>query len=41
MALWAAGTITPRLDSTYPFDRVADADGDLSHGNTGKIILVP
>jgi len=42
MALWAAGSITPRVDRTYPFERAADAHRRiLSHGNTGKIILVP
>jgi NADPH:quinone reductase-like Zn-dependent oxidoreductase len=42
LALWAAGSITPRIDSTYPFDRAADAHRRiLTHGNTGKIILVP
>jgi NADPH:quinone reductase-like Zn-dependent oxidoreductase len=42
LALWAAGTITPRIDGTYPFDRAAEAHRRiLSHGNTGKIILTP
>jgi NADPH:quinone reductase-like Zn-dependent oxidoreductase len=42
LALWAAGTITPRIDATYPFDQAADAHRRiLSHGNTGKIILIP
>jgi NADPH:quinone reductase-like Zn-dependent oxidoreductase len=42
LALWATGTITPRIDGAYPFDRAADAHRRiLSHGNTGKIILTP
>jgi len=42
LALWAAGTITPRIDGTYPFDKAAEAHRRiLSHGNTGKIILIP
>jgi synaptic vesicle membrane protein VAT-1 len=42
LALWAAGTITPRIDATYPFAKAADAHRRiLSHGNTGKIILTP
>jgi NADPH:quinone reductase-like Zn-dependent oxidoreductase len=41
-ALWAAGTITPRIDMTYPFAHAADAHRRiLAHGNTGKIILTP
>jgi NADPH:quinone reductase-like Zn-dependent oxidoreductase len=42
LALWAAGTITPRIDATYPFTQAAEAHRRiLSHGNTGKIILTP
>jgi len=42
LALWAAGTITPRIDGTYPFAKAADAQRRiLAHGNTGKIILTP
>ena len=42
LALWAAGTITPRIDATYPFAQAADAHRRiLSHGNTGKVILTP
>lgn len=42
LALWAAGTITPRIDTTVPFDKAADAHRRiLSHGNTGKIVLIP
>jgi len=42
LALWAAGTITPRIDGTYPFDKAAEAHRRiLSHGNTGKIIFIP
>jgi synaptic vesicle membrane protein VAT-1 len=42
LALWAAGTITPRIDATYPFAKAADAQRRiLAHGNTGKIVLTP
>jgi len=42
LALWHAGTITPRIDASYPFAKAADAHRRiLSHGNTGKIILTP
>jgi synaptic vesicle membrane protein VAT-1 len=42
LALWAAGTITPRIDLTFTFDKAAEAHRRiLSHGNTGKIVLVP
>jgi NADPH:quinone reductase-like Zn-dependent oxidoreductase len=42
LALWAAGAVTPRLDRTFPLAQAADAHRRiLSHGNTGKIILVP
>jgi NADPH:quinone reductase-like Zn-dependent oxidoreductase len=42
LALWAAGTINPRIDGTYPFTKAADAHRRiLSHGNTGKIVLIP
>lgn len=42
LALWADGTITPRIDATYPFTKAADAHRRiLSHGNTGKIVLTP
>ena len=42
LALWAAGTISPRIDATYPFARAAEAHRRiLSHGNTGKIVLTP
>jgi synaptic vesicle membrane protein VAT-1 len=42
LALWAAGTVTPRIDATYPFAKAADAHRRiLSHGNTGKIVLTP
>ena len=42
LALWAAGTITPRIDGTFPFDQAAEAHRRiLAHGNTGKIILIP
>jgi NADPH2:quinone reductase len=42
LALWAAGTIKPRIDATYPIEKAADAHRRiLAHGNTGKIILTP
>ena len=42
LALWAAGTIDPRVDATYPFAQAADAQRRiLSRGNTGKIVLTP
>jgi synaptic vesicle membrane protein VAT-1 len=42
LALWAAGTVTPRIDAAYPFAKAAEAHRRiLSHGNTGKIILIP
>jgi NADPH:quinone reductase-like Zn-dependent oxidoreductase len=42
LALWAAGAISPRIDASYPFAQAADAHRRiLSHGNTGKIILIP
>ena len=42
LALWAAGTIAPRIDGTFPFDKAAEAHRRiLAHGNTGKIILTP
>jgi NADPH:quinone reductase-like Zn-dependent oxidoreductase len=42
LALWAAGSIAPRIDATYPFAKAAEAHRRiLSHGNTGKIILTP
>ena len=42
LALWAAGTISPRIDATYPFAKAPEAHRRiLSHGNTGKIVLTP
>src|ERR1700761_1911454 len=42
LALWAAGTIAPCIDATYPFTQAADAHRRiLSRGNIGKIILTP
>jgi NADPH:quinone reductase-like Zn-dependent oxidoreductase len=42
LALWAAGSIAPRIDATYPFAEAAEAHRRiLAHGNTGKIILIP
>jgi synaptic vesicle membrane protein VAT-1 len=42
LALWEAGRITPRIDSTYPLDEAAEAHRRiLSRQNTGKIVLTP
>jgi NADPH:quinone reductase-like Zn-dependent oxidoreductase len=42
LALWAAGTVTPRIDLTFSFDKAAEAHRRIiAHGNTGKIILTP
>ena len=42
LALWAAGTVTPRIDLAFTFDKAAEAHRRiLAHGNTGKIILTP
>lgn len=42
LALWEAGTITPLVDSTYPFARAAEAHRRmLDRKNTGKIVLTP
>jgi NADPH:quinone reductase-like Zn-dependent oxidoreductase len=42
LALWAAGTISPRIDATYSFAKAPEAHRRiLSHGNTGKIVLTP
>jgi synaptic vesicle membrane protein VAT-1 len=40
--LWAAGTITPVVDSSYPFAQAAQAHRRiLARQNTGKIVLTP
>jgi synaptic vesicle membrane protein VAT-1 len=40
--LWAAGTITPVVDSSYPFAAAAQAHRRiLARQNTGKIVLTP
>ncbi len=40
--LWGKGEIRPRVDSTYPFDRAAEAHRRLqSRRSVGKIVLVP
>jgi NADPH:quinone reductase-like Zn-dependent oxidoreductase len=42
IALWAAGTIEPVIDSSYPFAEAAAAHRRiLERRNTGKIILTP
>ena len=41
-ALWGEGKIKPRIDSTYPFERAADAHRRMhERKNVGKVILVP
>jgi NADPH:quinone reductase-like Zn-dependent oxidoreductase len=40
--LWRDGKITPRVDSTYPFERAADAHRRMhERRNVGKVVLVP
>jgi NADPH:quinone reductase-like Zn-dependent oxidoreductase len=42
IALWEAGTITPVVDSTFPFAEAAAAHRRmLERQNTGKIVLTP
>lgn len=42
IALWAAGTITPVIDSSYPFAEAAAAHRRiLDRQNTGKVVLTP
>ena len=42
LALWEAGTLTPLVDSAYPFARAADAHRRmLDRKNTGKLVLTP
>jgi NADPH:quinone reductase-like Zn-dependent oxidoreductase len=42
VALWAAGTIEPVIDSSYPFAQAAAAHRRiLERRNTGKIVLTP
>jgi synaptic vesicle membrane protein VAT-1 len=42
IALWAAGTITPVVDSTYAFAEAATAHRRiLDRQNTGKVLLTP
>ena len=39
---WRAGAARPHIDSTFPFERAAEAHGQLEHArNMGKVILVP
>lgn len=41
-ALWREGKIKPRVDSTYPFERAADAHRRMhERKNVGKVVLVP
>lgn len=40
--LWREGKIRPRVDSTYPFERAAEAHRRLhERRNVGKVVLVP
>jgi synaptic vesicle membrane protein VAT-1 len=40
--LYAEGKIRPHIDSTYPFEKVAEAHARIEHGkNLGKVLLVP
>jgi NADPH:quinone reductase-like Zn-dependent oxidoreductase len=42
VALWRAGTIAPRIDSTFPLERAADAHRRIEQRrNVGKVLLVP
>lgn len=42
LALVEAGTFSPVIDSTFPFDRAAEAHGRLQdRKNVGKVVLVP
>jgi NADPH:quinone reductase-like Zn-dependent oxidoreductase len=42
LALYAEGKIQPQIDSTFPFEKVADAHARIEHGqNMGKVLLVP
>jgi NADPH:quinone reductase-like Zn-dependent oxidoreductase len=42
VALWRDGKVRPRVDSTYPFERAADAHRRLhDRKNVGKVVLVP
>jgi NADPH:quinone reductase-like Zn-dependent oxidoreductase len=40
--LCASGAIAPQIDSTFPFERAAEAHARIEHGkNLGKVLLVP
>jgi len=40
--LCASGAISPQIDSTFPFERAAEAHARIEHGkNLGKVLLVP
>jgi synaptic vesicle membrane protein VAT-1 len=42
LTLWAAGTVTPLVDTTFPFARAGDAHRRmLARQNAGKIVLTP
>jgi NADPH:quinone reductase-like Zn-dependent oxidoreductase len=42
VALWRAGKVKPHVDSTFPFERAADAHRRMQERkNVGKIVLVP
>jgi NADPH:quinone reductase-like Zn-dependent oxidoreductase len=40
--LCANGAISPQIDSTFPFERAAEAHARIEHGqNLGKVLLIP
>jgi Zinc-binding dehydrogenase len=40
--LWREGKVRPRVDSTYPFERAADAHRRMhDRKNVGKVVLAP
>jgi NADPH:quinone reductase-like Zn-dependent oxidoreductase len=40
--LCASGAISPQIDSTFPFERAAEAHARIEHGqNLGKVLLIP
>ncbi len=42
LALWAAGSIKPRIDKVYPFTEAAAAHRRiLQRHNIGKVLLTP
>jgi NADPH:quinone reductase-like Zn-dependent oxidoreductase len=42
LALWRTGAVKPRIDTVFPFDRVAHAHQRITdRRNVGKVVLVP